>query len=318
MWIKDTLLRIGKCGNAHSIKPANAKIDAALKLINDMIANKDELTGIPTGFVELDTLLRGLQRKEMIVIAGCPGTAKSALALNIIENAVFIKHAPTLIFSLELSAERLCAQMITSHARIDQQELRQGFVSKSEASDINKAAEKWRNMPLWIDDNTPLTITEMRSKAHNLQKHLLRSNEKLGLIIVDCFELLKGVHPNATHRQQMMEVSQGIKSIAKELDVPVVVLAQLTPESGKKGAPQISQLREADSILPSADVILLLSWHDSKNSEKSICDFNLRLVKVHVAQNCNGHKGHSILMLNRPCRRFENYLRNESDMERLP
>ncbi len=315
--VEQKVLGISQDRVTDSVKKAGEQVDGAVKLINNMIVNRGELTGVPTGFTALDNLMRGLQKNEMIVIAGRPGTGKTSIALNMVESAIFHrKRFATLIFSLEMGAEQLYMRMISSRARVDQHSLREGYVPKTALHDINKAAGELKDSPLWIDDTADMNILEMRAKARRLQQQLLRKGERLGLIVVDYLQLLKGMDSRAPREQQVAEMSRGMKAMAKEMGVPVVVLAQLNRESEKEGSgdPKASQLRESGSIEQDADVILLLSWQKKSATPDAVAaDSSQRLVKVEIAKQRNGPTDYVNLIFNRNFTRYENYLKQKDD-----
>ena len=260
--VEEKILGISQDRVGDSVKKASEKVDDAVALINKMIMSKGELIGVPTGFRDIDALMRGLHENEMIVIAGRPGTGKTSIALNIVENALFKTPGggvPTLVFSLEMLSEQIYQRMIASRARIDQKRLAEGFVTNEAIEDIRSTAKELKNAPLWVDDTANMTILEMRAKARRLNQQL---GGKLGLVVVDYLQLLVGTDPNMPREQQVSEISRGMKAMSKELRAPVIVLAQLNRESEKGDKyrnPRPSDLRESGSIEQDADAILLLS-----------------------------------------------------------
>ena len=262
---------------ADTIQKADKQVDGALKIIEQMVVNKGELTGIPTGFHDLDNLTRGLHAKEMIVIAGRPGTGKTSIALNMVESAIFGKRrSPTLIFSLEMGADQLYVRLISSMARVDQQAMRSGRIQKSVMGDIMNAAKELKAAPLWIDDTMDMNILEMRAKARRLAQQLSRDGQKLGLIVLDYIQLLKPIDSRIPREQQVAEMSRGLKAMSKELDVPVIVLAQLNRDSEKdKRDPRASDLRESGSIEQDADLVLFLyrdAYYNKESDEHNIAE----------------------------------------------
>ena len=300
---------------SDTIQKAEDQVEGALKIIEQMVVNKGELTGIPTGFHDLDNLTRGLHGKEMVVIAGRPGTGKTSIALNMVESAIFgKKRFPTLIFSLEMGADQLYVRMISSRAKVDQQAMRSGRIQKAVMGDILKVAKELKDSPLWIDDTMDMNILEMRAKARRLAQQLSRDGEKLGLIVLDYIQLLKPIDARIPREQQVAEMSRGLKAMSKELDVPVIVLAQLNRDSEKDNRdPRASDLRESGSIEQDADVIFLLSWQKkSATPEDAQTDGNARLVRLEVAKQRNGPTGYVNLIFNRNYTRYENYLSRDN------
>ncbi len=295
-----------------SVKPAREQVDAAVMNINTLIMNKGELMGVPTGFTSLDNMMRGLHSNEMIVIAGRPGTGKTSIALNIVESALFGKNSiPTLVFSLEMLAEQLYQRMIASRARIDQHKLSSGFLEKDRLQDIHATAKELKSAPLWIDDTAGLSILEMRAKARRLNQQL---GGKLGLVVVDYLQLLRGSDPSAPREQEVAEISRGMKAMSKELRAPVVVLAQLNRDSEKETRnPRPSDLRESGSIEQDADAILLLSRQRKSDKDEEVNKNSNWLIRVELAKQRNGPTGVITLLFNRSYTRYENYIAGDSE-----
>mgnify|MGYP000804456807 CR=1 FL=1 len=312
--VEGKILSISQDRISDSAQQIGAKVEDAMAMINQLIVNRGEVSGVPTGFKDLDDMTRGLHGKEMIVIAGRPGTGKTSIALNIAEAAIFNKKKPipTLVFSLEMGAEQLIMRMLCARAGINQHKLRQGTIANSQTQDIKNAGMEMRNAPLWIDDTSDINILEMRAKARRLKQQ-----HDIGLIVVDYLQLLKGVDSRAPREQQVAEMSRGMKAMAKELDVPVIVLAQLNRESEKEGMgdPKASQLRESGSIEQDADVILLLSWmrkSDSSDGENGMTG-DQRLVKLIIAKQRSGPTGDITLMFNRNLTKYSNYSKRDEN-----
>ncbi len=315
--VEEKIMRISQDRISDSVRKASEQVGEAVSLIDKMIRARGEYTGIPTGFYDLDSLMRGLHDKEMIVIAGRPSTGKTSIAVNMVESAIFgRKRVPSLIFSLEMGAAQLYMRMIASRAGVNQHLLREGKVQNKVMADINKVAQELMEAPLWIDDTADITILEMRAKARRLQQQLAGKGQKLGLIAVDYLQLLKGLDSRAPREQQVSEISRGMKAMAKEISCPVIVLAQLNRENEKLNRdPKASDLRESGSIEQDADVILLLSWKKKTASvEGDISDLSLREVKVEIAKQRNGPTGHVDLLFNRNLTRYENLSKKGNDV----
>ncbi len=313
--VEKKILGISQDRVSDSVKKASEQVDDAVKLINQLIMSKGEMMGVPTGFKDLDNLMRGLHSNEMIVIAGRPGTGKTSIALNIAESALFgAKPIPTLIFSLEMLGEQLYQRMIASRARIDQKDLSNGFITKERIADIHATAKELKNAPVWIDDTSNINILEMRAKARRLDQQLRNNKElggKLGLIIVDYLQLLSGLDSSAPREQQVAEISRGMKAMAKELKVPVIVLAQLNRDSEKETRnPRPSDLRESGAIEQDADAIILLN-RQRKSADDDIISNSQWLIRVELAKQRNGPTGVVTLLFNRSYTRYENYTQRE-------
>lgn len=310
--VEQEVFRISEDRISDAAKPLKHSIDSAVNLVNMIIQRKGELTGLPSGFVDLDKLTFGLHPQEMIVVAARPSMGKTSLAINIVE-AIIVpkgnrKPQPVLMFSLEMSAEQLAMRLLCGRAKVNMSKLKDGFASAENQRDLANTAKELKNAPFWIDDSGSLTILEMRAKARRMQAQL---DTKLGLIIIDYLQLLSGTDPRIIREQQISEISRGIKAMAKELNVPVIVLSQLNRESEKeKRQPRLSDLRESGSIEQDADLVLLLSKaKDTEESEEDTGASSLRRDLI-IAKQRNGPTGIVPLTFVRHLTRFENYIQN--------
>lgn len=305
--VEQEIFKISEDRISDTAKPLKDSIDGAVGLVHKMIQNRGALTGITTGFADLDTMTSGLHPQEMIVVAARPSMGKTSIALNIAEAAIMASDrnktaVPTLLFSLEMSAEQLAMRLLCSYGRVDLQKLRDGFLEKQAESDLARAAKSLRNAPLWIDDSGHITILEMRAKARRLH-----AQKALGLIVIDYLQLISVTDSRTPREQQIAEISRGIKSMAKELNVPVIVAAQLNRESEKeKRQPRLSDLRESGAIEQDADLVLLISRKKDFDEEEERA---LHIVQrdLIVAKQRNGPIGTVHLAYNKCLTRFENY-----------
>lgn len=273
-----------------------------------MLQRKGELTGVSTGLIDLDKMTFGFHPQEMIVVAGRPSMGKTSLALRFTEAAVLPKLSqkavPTLLFSLEMGADQLAMRLLCGRARVNMTKLRDGFLSADSQKDLVQTAKELKNAPLWIDDAGSLTILEMRAKARRMQSQL---NGKLGLVVIDYLQLLSGTDSRVPREQQIAEISRGIKSMAKELKVPVVVLSQLNRESEKeRRQPRLSDLRESGSIEQDADLVLLIS-KKKDNEEEEDGGAPVLARELIVAKQRNGPVGTVPVSFVRNLARYDNY-----------
>lgn len=277
----------------------------AMKVLGKMIEKKGELTGIPSGFVDLDRLTFGFQRSDMLVLAARPSMGKTALALNFAEAAVMPMRgapAPTLIFSLEMGAAQLALRLICSRARVNLKLLRDGLISRNgaEQNRLLEVSEAFASAPLFIDDSSSLSIMQLRAKARRVA-----SRHKLGFIIVDYLQLLSPTDPRIPREQQVSEASRGLKALAKELDVPVLVLSQLNRASERDNrTPRLSDLRESGAIEQDADVVLMLARPKDADEKFQVAADQAELI---VAKQRNGPVGEVRLTFLREITRFENW-----------
>ncbi len=215
------------------------------------------VTGVPTGFGELDEMTSGFQPADLVIVAARPSMGKTAFTLNIAQHAAIEHNVPVAFFSLEMSKESLVQRMITSEARIDAQKLRKGMLRDDDFPRLARAAGILSSAPVWIDDTPGISILEMRSKARRL-----KTESGVGMIIVDYLQLMTGPAGVENRQQEVSQISRGLKALAKELSVPVVALSQLSraPEqrAGESKRPQLSDLRESGAIEQDADLIMFL------------------------------------------------------------
>lgn len=267
------------------------------------------LTGLPTGYTDLDEMTCGLQNNELIILAARPSMGKTTLSLNIAEHAALQEKRPVLIFSLEMAAQQLTQNMLCSHARVNSHKLRRNFLSNEDMTRLSLAAGTLHEAPLYIDDTPGMNIRELRAKARRM-----KARHDIGLIIIDYLQLLDGTAQSSREgrTQVISEISRSLKGLARELQVPVISLAQLSRavEQREGNRPRMSDLRESGSIEQDADVILLLYREDyySKTTE------NQGIVEVIVAKQRNGPTGDLKLHFAKEYMRFENLsLRQEPD-----
>jgi replicative DNA helicase len=215
------------------------------------------ITGVASGFIDLDEMTSGFQPSEMVIVAARPSMGKTAFVLNIAQHSAIENKVPIAFFSLEMSKESLVQRLLTSEARIDAQKLRKGMLRDDDFPRLARAAGILSSAPIWIDDTPGITLLEMRSKARRL-----KADNGLGMVIVDYLQLVQG--PSAENRQQEIStISRSLKALAKELAVPVIALSQLSraPEQrtgDSKGRPQLSDLRESGAIEQDADLVMAI------------------------------------------------------------
>ncbi|MBP9913136.1 MAG: replicative DNA helicase [Opitutaceae bacterium] len=292
---------------SDAAKAMKEPMHEAMNVITKMMMKKGEITGVTSGFRDLDALTFGFQKQEMIVLAARPSMGKTSLALNVAEAASMPRRGEpvaTLIFSLEMGATQLALRMLCSRARINMKLLREGLLSKNgdEQQRMLEAADEFTKSAIFIDDSSHLSIMELRAKARRLY-----SRRKLGLIIVDYLQLLSPTDPKVPREQQVAEASRGLKALAKELDVPVLVLSQLNRSSEKENrVPRLSDLRESGSIEQDADVVLMLAQtrEDREKGDSQVARDSADLI---VAKQRNGPVGELKLTFLRDITRFENF-----------
>ena len=315
--VEQHVLEINQGRVEVSAVPFDVPLSGAMTTVQKLLSHQGMINGVASGFRDLDNLTNGFHAGEMIVLAARPSMGKTTLALNIAEAVILGKKpVPTLFFSLEMSAEQLAMRMVCGHGRINMTKLRTGFLDSSQKALLAGIGETFKNVPFWIDESSNMTILEMRAKARRVH-----SQHPLGLIIIDYLQLIAGTDSKVQREQQIAEISRGVKGLAKELNIPVIVLSQLNRESEKEGRqPRLSDLRESGSIEQDADLVLILSKTlDELKSKKE--DEGSLVEKIHqetivrdliVAKQRNGPVGTVHLTYLKPYTRFENYA-NERD-----
>ena len=283
------------------------QVMAAIHAIEELYSNRGGMTGFATGFSNLDKMTDGLHRAEMFVIAARPSMGKTALAMNIAEHVAIELGKPVAVFSLEMSTSQLVQRLLCSRARVDLGNVRNGLLSERDFPALTTAASKIAESKIFIDDTAGLSILELRAKARRL-----KSQHGIEAIFIDYLQLLRSTSRRAQDNRQIeiAEISSGLKALAKELNIPIVVLAQLNrnPESRSgesKGRPRLSDLRESGSIEQDADVVGLLvreEYYADSDEEKKESEGKATLI---IAKQRNGPVGDVALTFLKQFTRFE-------------
>jgi len=271
------------------------------RAVEEAYENKALVTGIPSGFQDLDQKTSGFQRSDLIIIAGRPGMGKTALALNIARNAAQETGEPTAIFSLEMSKEQLSLRMLSSEAGVDSTRMRGGFLNQEDLEKINRAAGVLYDTNLFIDDTPSISALEIRAKARRM-----KMEKGLGLIAIDYLQLMRGRASAERRELEISEISRSLKALAKELSIPVIALSQLNRkvEDRTNKRPVLSDLRESGAIEQDADVIIFVYREEVYN--KQVDQAKMRLAELSVAKQRNGPTGTVNLTFLEEFTRFEN------------
>ena len=226
------------------------------EIIDGYHKRKGSVTGIPTGFRELDKLTSGFQNSDLIIVAGRPSMGKTAFCLNIARNAAVKHRIPVGVFSLEMSNTQLAMRMLCSEARVDSHKVRTGTLPNNQWSDLSKVVGNLSDAPIYIDDSAALSVLEIRAKARRL-----KAEKDVGLLIIDYLQLVRGPKSSESRQIEISMISQSLKALAKELEVPVVALSQLSRDVESRGGdrkPILSDLRESGAIEQDADVVMFI------------------------------------------------------------
>ena len=293
------------------------QVMSTLESIEKLFENKGAITGVSTGFRDLDKLTSGLHSSEMIVIAARPSMGKTALAMNIAEHAAIQLKLPVAIFSLEMSAQQLVQRMLCSRARVNLAKTRDGFLAEADFPKLTNAASKLAEAKIFIDDSAGLSILELRAKARRL-----RAQQDVQLIVVDYLQLLRSTSRRAQDNRQLeiSEISAGLKGLAKELKIPIIVVAQLNrnPEirtGSGKGVPRLADLRESGSIEQDADLVGLLvreEYYADSDEERTEMEGKAELI---IAKQRNGPIGQVKLTFLKDFTRFEDRAEDAAEPE---
>jgi len=286
--------------------PIGKIIEVNIDALEERQGNKALVTGVATGFTKLDELTAGLQKSDLVILAGRPGMGKTALALNIAKNAAVDANIPVAIFSLEMSKEQLSFRMLSSEARIDSSRLRRGFISQDDWLKITDAAGFLSQAPIFIDDSPSITVLEIRAKSRRLK---LESN--IGLIIIDYLQLMKGRASAERRDLEISEISRSLKALAKEIDIPVLALSQLNRKLEERSdkRPQLADLRESGALEQDADVVAFIYRDELYNKAEN--NPNKGKAELIVAKQRNGPTGIATLTFLDTYTRFENYTPRE-------
>jgi len=291
----------------REVKAAFVRMDdlvvKTFHMVEQLHQQKEAVTGVTTGFHDLDRLTAGLQPSDLIIVAARPSVGKTALCLNMAVNAALHGHVGVAVFSLEMAKEQLALRMLCSEARIDLGSVRTGRINDGQLGEIAHAAHVLAAAPIYIDDTPALSVLELRAKARRLKRD---PDTKLGLIMVDYLQLMRGSESKDSREQEISEISRSLKALAKELNVPVLALSQLNRkvEDRNPPIPRLADLRESGAIEQDADVIAFI-YRDAAYDEDSA---KKGLTEIIIAKQRNGPTGSVELTFIREYTRFEDSL----------
>lgn len=274
-------------------------IKDSFNLIENLYAKKETITGVPSGFTDLDELTTGFQPGDLIIIGGRPSMGKTALGMNIAQHVGIELGLPVAIFSLEMAKRQLALRMLCSEAKIDSNLVRKGMISKQHWHGLTSAAGRLSGAPIFIDDSSGISALEIRAKTRRLKKE-----HGLSLVIVDYLQLMRGRGKFERREQEISEISCSLKALSKELDLPVIALSQLNREVEKREnkRPTLANLRESGAIEQDADVILFLHRDEVYDHNK-----NKGKAEIHIAKQRNGPTGIVNLTFLSKCTKFTSH-----------
>jgi replicative DNA helicase len=310
--VEAKILAVGEDRFKGEMPGMKEQVMGALESIEQLWERRGGITGISTGFTELDRMTNGMHEAEMIVIAARPSMGKTALAMNIAEHVAISSKLPVAVFSLEMSSQQLVQRLLCSRARVNLQKVREGFLAERDFPSLTAAASKLAEAEIYIDDSAGLNILELRAKARRL-----KLQKKIKLIVVDYLQLLRSTTRRAQDNRQLeiSEISAGLKGLAKELKVPIIVLSQLNrqPEARSGGKPRLSDLRESGSIEQDADLVALLVRPELYEEDEEARAEKAGEAELIIAKQRNGPVGEVPLTFLKEFTRFEDRARNVAE-----
>lgn len=297
-----TIFEIAQSKKKQGFQAMSDIVPKAFDRITRLFDRQEHITGIATGYEELDRMTAGLQPSDLIILAGRPSMGKTALAMNIVQHIAVIDKIPVAVFSLEMSVEQLALRMLCSMGGIDSQRIRTGRLLERDWPDLTRATGMLTEAPIFIDDTAGITVLEMRAKARRL-----KSEHNLGLVVVDYLQLMQGRAKTENRAQEISDISRSLKAMAKELEIPVIALSQLNRslESRTDKRPQLSDLRESGAIEQDADVITFIYRDEIYNKAED--NPNRGMAEIIVGKQRNGPTGIINLTFRADITTFENY-----------
>lgn len=295
--------------NRSGLEHINALIDATFTQLEALSANKGDLTGIPSGFIDLDRKTSGFQNSDLILVAARPAMGKTSLVLNIAVNAA-LRGFPVAVFSLEMSRMQLVNRILSLESLVELEKMRTGRLDGEDWRKIGFSVGQLSKSPIYIDDNASINTMEMMSKLRKL-----KLKEGLGLVVIDYLQLMEGRKKTDNRQQEISEISRSLKIMAKELDVPVIALSQLSraPEQRSDHRPILSDMRESGAIEQDADMVIFLYRDDYYNDESN----EKNVVELIIAKHRNGSTGTIKLAWLPEFTKFANHM-NDDRINNIP
>ena len=305
------IFSVTKARKAGEFKVISDVMKSTQKRLEELAKNDKEITGISTGFYDFDKLTSGLHENELIIIAARPAMGKTAFAVNLAVNAALNSNKNVALFNLEMSAEQLAMRMISAQGSIDQNKLKTGKLEHNDWKKVNEAMSELANTNLFIEDASGISVSEIRAKC----RRLATQGNGLGLVVIDYLQLIEGSSRYAGNRQQeVSEISRSLKTMAMELNVPVIALAQLSRsvELRENKRPIMSDLRESGSIEQDADIVAFL-YRDDYYNKSAQEQTNISVTELIVGKHRNGNTGTIELLFERNMSNFRNYLKKAEE-----
>ena len=264
---------------SRSLIPLRDIVKDAFKELEKRFENQGQLTGVPSGFVDLDKITQGFQKSDLIIVACRPGMGKTSFSLGVTRHAATHTKAPVVFFSLEMAKEQIVSRLLAAEGKVDSTKLRTGKLSEQDWDRLTRGAGRLSEAPIYIDDTPSLTVLEMRSKARKIKSEL----GEIGLIVVDYLQIMGATNKNDHREKVIADISRSLKALAKELNVPVLALSQLNRqiESRPDKRPMLADLRESGAIEQDADIILFIHRDDNENTQPGSVSMAEFIIKKH-------------------------------------
>lgn len=288
--------------DAQNFTAINKIVPDAFKKVEELFKRKELITGVPTGYNELDKMTAGLQPSDLIILAARPSMGKTSFAMNIAQHAAIVEGTGVAVFSLEMSKEQLVMRLLSSVGRIDSQRIRTGKLHDDDWPKLSRAVGMLTEAPIFIDDTPAISVLDMRAKVRRLA-----AQHDIGLIVVDYLQLMRGRNSTENRTQEISEISRSLKALAKEHNVPVIALSQLNRglESRTDKRPMMSDLRESGAIEQDADIITFIYRDEVYNKAED--NPNKGLAEIIIGKQRNGPTGTVQLYFIKEFTIFENY-----------
>jgi replicative DNA helicase len=305
------IFQVAKFKRSEDFSRLKELIWPTMERIEQMQGRAGAVTGVPTGFLDLDQKTAGFQRSDLVIIAARPSMGKTAFALNVVQHAAIERQIGVAVFSLEMSKEALVQRLLCSEGLVDAQRLRRGALRDDDYPKLARAAGLLGTAPIWIDDSAALTPLQMRSKARRL-----KAEHDIGMVVVDYLQLMQGPSDSENRQQEISYISRSLKALAKELDIPVVALSQLSraPEQrgGEHRRPQLSDLRESGAIEQDADLVCFIYRPEMYEKEDKDGNSLEGLAELIIGKQRNGPTGLVELYFKKEYTRFDNRTSREA------
>ncbi|EDP74241.1 replicative DNA helicase [Hydrogenivirga sp. 128-5-R1-1] len=298
---ENQIFKLSEEKNISDYYPLGEILKQTLKIINELSKKETIVTGLPSGFYELDRLTTGFHPGDLIIVAARPAMGKTSFALSILHNVSIVENKPSAFFSLEMSKEQIAMRLLCNETKIPLRKVRSGFLTKEELEKITEKSLEMASAPIYVDDTASLSILDLRAKARKLKRE-----KDIQLVVVDYLQLMRSSRRVENRQQEVAEISRGLKGLAKDLNIPVIALAQLSRQAELRSdkRPQLADLRESGSIEQDADMVMFI--HRPEYYKKNPTPEEEGIAEIIIAKQRNGPTGTVKLAFIKEITRFEN------------